>query len=679
MRSIRSVLLLVLVAFGVTGSVWLVWSFAREIEKPAPLEERTRLRASDATVQAPKPAATAHRATTGDALVDHLARWARSPQEQSRWTDALRPDASGLSRFERRLWIGDLLEHLARDLGAGQVSLESGQALFAELVQAGVLRIEGMPSIARTVAAAGGGDGTRLRVLLRMLVQPPRARRTFTLHGREGNPLATGRDLRLRVWTPQGQAVSPGRVEATLSLLTRLDAVAAVESPASVDVLATAARGDDVFPTLARLPFPFIGVYLPADRLAVVGTGHPPERFRRLLQHEVIHAWQFAARPAWRMTFTTEGLATYGSQLEPTDTGLAVPPARLRNDLAWLLRTIALLKSRGVEVERPHLHALVRAGAWDFYSLGWFAYALAEACFGYVGAETIEAALLDGGEEALLAQLESIAWPDLLRWMVEHAVGGEASAGWFVTESPLSGEGGGSDRDPDPSLLADLGFEVPEGRQEEVADLLHPGRRATASVRHDSPAGSQGDSVSGARGPHYLGVSECKKCHFQQYRSWKRLAHARALRVLAPGEATEAKRAAGLDPDRDFRSGGACFRCHTTGYGLPGGHPVASAGERLTDELQRRAKEHAGVGCEACHGPGSDYAPYKREHEDYLRADLAGLGAHVPLREEHCTGCHTPGCPTMPRDYAFDLEAARRSDRLHVHIPLKLPHGGGGR
>ena len=80
-----------------------------------------------------------------------------------------------------------------------------------------------------------------------------------------------------------------------------------------------------------------------------------------------------------------------------------------------------------------------------------------------------------------------------------------------------------------------------------------------------------------------------------------------------------------------------------------------------------------------CHGAGSLYSAYKKDHEDYLRADLASRGANVPLRAEHCTGCHAPGCPTMPRDYRFDFEAARGSERLHVHVPLKMPHEPGGR
>jgi hypothetical protein len=32
----------------------------------------------------------------------------------------------------------------------------------------------------------------------------------------------------------------------------------------------------------------------------------------------------------------------------------------------------------------------------------------------------------------------------------------------------------------------------------------------------------------------------------------------------------------------------------------------------------------------------------------------------------------------MPETYTLDFETARRSDHLHVHVPLQLPHEAGG-
>ena len=99
------------------------------------------------------------------------------------------------------------------------------------------------------------------------------------------------------------------------------------------------------------------------------------------------------------------------------------------------------------------------------------------------------------------------------------------------------------------------------------------------------------------------------------------------------------------------------------------------AGERLSDELRWRLKNFAHVGCEACHGMGSEYGPYKKDHETYRRRDLVALGANIPVRAEHCTGCHKPGCPTMPEDYRFDFEASLRRESFHEEVPLKHDHG----
>jgi len=48
-----------------------------------------------------------------------------------------------------------------------------------------------------------------------------------------------------------------------------------------------------------------------------------------------------------------------------------------------------------------------------------------------------------------------------------------------------------------------------------------------------------------------------------------------------------------------YRSDPLCLACHITGYGKPGGY-VASTPEEIREDL-------LDVGCEACHGPGSEH------------------------------------------------------------------------
>lgn len=176
--------------------------------------------------------------------------------------------------------------------------------------------------------------------------------------------------------------------------------------------------------------------------------------------------------------------------------------------------------------------------------------------------------------------------------------------------------------------------------------------------------------------PAFAGADSCKRCHFKQFRSWKKSAFAKAYTHLQPGEAAEAKTAAGLDPATDFTQDAKCLQCHVTAYGKEGGHP--EVGAEWSAEEQERAKILQGVQCESCHGPGSEYGPYKAEHEDYKRADLVELGAVIPVTAESCAPCHVKECPTMPEDYAFDpaveVERMRKEDTAHDHVPLKHEH-----
>ena len=99
----------------------------------------------------------------------------------------------------------------------------------------------------------------------------------------------------------------------------------------------------------------------------------------------------------------------------------------------------------------------------------------------------------------------------------------------------------------------------------------------------------------------YVGNEPCAMCHPSAALVWSGSAHARAYATL------EANKSA-FNP--------ACFRCHVTGFGHPGGFT--------------KAPEGVDVGCEACHGPASDH----------LAAPQAGFGA-LPHDSSACVACHT--------------------------------------
>ena len=153
-----------------------------------------------------------------------------------------------------------------------------------------------------------------------------------------------------------------------------------------------------------------------------------------------------------------------------------------------------------------------------------------------------------------------------------------------------------------------------------MADIAHPLPQNPVSGAPPAPA-----APSQAAGPRYTGAAACGQCHKgermgHQYSLWRMSPHARAWAVLATprGSETAARRKLQGDPVRRPE----CLKCHSTGYGAA--HLPAST----LDE---------GVGCEACHGPGSDYMA-EAVMRDPRAAKAAGLN---PVPREACARCHS--------------------------------------
>lgn len=104
----------------------------------------------------------------------------------------------------------------------------------------------------------------------------------------------------------------------------------------------------------------------------------------------------------------------------------------------------------------------------------------------------------------------------------------------------------------------------------------------------------------------YVGPPVCAACHAAEATTWSATPHAHAMDALITRERAN-------DP--------RCFRCHITGYGSPGGARTAEAPAGLD-----------AVGCEACHGPGSDHV---------AAPGRAGAYGDLPAAAAACTGCHT--------------------------------------
>ena len=175
-------------------------------------------------------------------------------------------------------------------------------------------------------------------------------------------------------------------------------------------------------------------------------------------------------------------------------------------------------------------------------------------------------------------------------------------------------------------------------------------------------------------GPEYIGADGCKKCHFTQWMSWKKTEMAKAFDSLKPGEAAEAKAKHGLEATKDYTKDATCVACHVTGYGKPGGYPAIEEGKTWSAEEAERAKSMEGVQCESCHGPGSQTAPFKKDNEQYKKADVLKLGMVEP-NAENCAQCHNSKNPTAGDDYKLDYEALTKDDKkIHKHKKLKYEH-----
>ncbi|TKJ37976.1 cytochrome C554 [candidate division LCP-89 bacterium B3_LCP] len=139
----------------------------------------------------------------------------------------------------------------------------------------------------------------------------------------------------------------------------------------------------------------------------------------------------------------------------------------------------------------------------------------------------------------------------------------------------------------------------------------------------------------------YTGIKSCKMCHKGEkkgmiYEKWASSKHAQATEIIkAEGEGENE----------------LCLKCHSTGYGAGGYDPSAENREKF-----------AGVGCEACHGPGKDYkeSSIMKDHDAAIAAGLI-----VP-DEKTCIGCHND---SYHEDSEFDY--AERWLLIEHKVPEK--------
>jgi YVTN family beta-propeller protein len=185
----------------------------------------------------------------------------------------------------------------------------------------------------------------------------------------------------------------------------------------------------------------------------------------------------------------------------------------------------------------------------------------------------------------------------------------------------------------------------------------------------ESERGSGGDEGAAAK---YTGVAACAECHTGydmglQFSRWRESKHARAYADLGTprGYAIAKEMKIAGDP----QTNAACLKCHATAYVRP------AAG------VLERYSVHEGVGCEACHGPGSQYSA-EAGMKDKARSQAAGLKKITP---ETCLACHADA-HGKPFDYAKAVAAIAHPTHLppppaevryKTPLSLALRPGGG--
>jgi hypothetical protein len=129
----------------------------------------------------------------------------------------------------------------------------------------------------------------------------------------------------------------------------------------------------------------------------------------------------------------------------------------------------------------------------------------------------------------------------------------------------------------------------------------------------------------------YVGAAKCKMCHKsekqgEQFPKWESRKHSKAFEVLNTEAAKEIAADAPDNPE--------CLKCHA---------PLAAKNAELKAE---------GVGCEACHGPGSAFKKMSvmKDHAQSVAAGMTDYKSEDDIKKQ-CLTCHE-GAHDKPFDFA---------------------------
>ena len=190
------------------------------------------------------------------------------------------------------------------------------------------------------------------------------------------------------------------------------------------------------------------------------------------------------------------------------------------------------------------------------------------------------------------------------------------------------------------SLVSD---EIPQDADIAALAVAYRDEIRQTKLAIDDPATLREDMVPGVQArASYAGTQSCLTCHQTAGNVWKQSGHARAFFTLLEHKAD-------ADPN--------CLPCHTVGFGTPSGYRREFGADKLTD-----------VGCESCHGPGSDHVA--------VRTFGGEANVHFrPIGAGDCQKCHHG---EFSRPFAWDQfwpHIQHRKEPLPRTRPAAIPVG----
>lgn len=154
----------------------------------------------------------------------------------------------------------------------------------------------------------------------------------------------------------------------------------------------------------------------------------------------------------------------------------------------------------------------------------------------------------------------------------------------------------------------------------------------------------------------YVGSKKCKSCHNSkksgyQFKIWAASPHANAYTTLASEESKAIAKKMGIkDPQKSEK----CLICHVTGAG------------KDASMFAKTFNMEEGVGCEACHGPGSVYKSMKIMKDIYAGKVKGADYGLINADEAQCKTCHNKKSPTYK---VFDFK--KHWEKLAHPVPVK--------